>query len=84
MVSTENDGNDLVTTHRSVAAAEVNSTSGAELRCRLITGSGRPGTKEAVLHFKKKQRANVPEVLNLYKILSVPPRQKKIQVLTYA
>jgi hypothetical protein len=61
-----------------VAAAETNSSSGAELGCRLITGSVWPGMKTSVLHFKK-ELLNIPEILYLHNISSVQLRQKKIQ-----
>jgi hypothetical protein len=60
-----------------VAAAEANSSSGAELGCRLITGSVRLGTKTSALHFKKKELLNIPEILYLHNISSVQLRQKK-------
>jgi hypothetical protein len=67
-VGTENHENDLATTHKSVAAIETKSSSGAELLFRLITGRVWLGMKPAVLHFKKKDLVNIPEVLNLCNI----------------
>jgi hypothetical protein len=69
------DEKDIITTHRSAMANEANWSSGIELGHRLIPPLWL-GTEAAILHFKKKNLVNIPEVLDLYNISSVSLRQK--------